>query len=421
MNVLILTVLTVSAAVDYDEVIKSPRLSVQEFRAFAVRNDRHYGATESALRYKIFRSTMKFVNSENKQNLGWESELNFFADLSTEERGQWLGLNVSMAPATSPSHTLSLSDDPAPDSVNWISGGRVTSVKNQGSCGSCWSFGATVALEGMYKAVGGKLKSFAEQELLDCVYEKRSGCRGGWHTTCYDYSRRKNRLATAANYPYTATDSERGACDLSAVPDGLQSAKVTGYTGVDPGEAAHIQALAITPTAVAFEVTNSLHSYKKGIMKDRTCRGSVNHAVAVVGYSPTYVVVKNSWGSVWGDSGFVKMARNHHNCKLHDYVAYPTLEATADADSDPESAACSYDPEAIPGPTPGPDPKPDPDCRDEFQNWCRPNVCNMPVYSEKLCRRTCGNCVVVPTKQPDVCPSGTIRCPDGVCKHEHMC
>ena len=420
---LFLTLLAVTAAANYDEVLKSPRLSVQEFRSFAVQHDRHYTAGESALRYKIFRRSMEFVNSENNQELGWESELNFFADLTTEERGQWLGLNVSLAPTSSLASSLALSDDPLPDTVNWISGGRVTPVKNQGSCGSCWSFGATVALEGVYTAVGGKLKNFAEQELLDCVYEKRSGCRGGWHTTCYDYSRRNNRLAITANYPYTATDSERGRCDLSSIPDGLQSAKVTGYTGVDKGEDFHLQALAITPTAVAFEVTNSLHMYKSGIMKDRTCRGSVNHAVAAVGYSPTYIVVKNSWGKVWGDSGFVKMARNHHNCKLHDYVAYPTLQATSDPDTDPESVQCDYDPEANPGPTPGPDPKPDPDCHDEFENWCRPEPawCNNPVYFEKLCRKTCGNCVEDPTKKPDVCPSGTVRCPDGICKHEHMC
>merc|ERR1740124_2134253 len=119
MNFIILTLLAVSAAVDYDEVLKSPRLSVQEFRSFAVRNDRHYTTTESALRYKIFRGTMKFVNSENKQNLGWESELNFFADLTTEERGQWLGLNVSLAPASPPASF------PTTPSLNQLTGYQV--------------------------------------------------------------------------------------------------------------------------------------------------------------------------------------------------------------------------------------------------------------------------------------------------------
>ena len=305
----------------------------------------------------------------------------------------------------------------------------MTPVKNQGSCGSCWTFGSVVSVEGAYKREGGKLKNFAEQEYLDCVYASRNGCSGGWHTNCFTYSQQSGRLAITANYPYTAKDAQRGACDLSKISNGLIAAKITGYKQVQEGEDYHIQALTVGPTTVAFEVTNTFQMYKNGIIKDRTCNGHVNHAVAAVGYSEKYIIVKNSWGKGWGDEGFVKMGRGWSNCQLNKYAAYPLAAGVEGAvDSDPASAQCDYNPEANPGPTPGPDPIPDPDCHDEFPDWCRPNFCVQPIYHDSLCKKTCNNCLVNPTDGPKpqptddgTCPSGTIRCDDGVCRHEHMC
>merc|ERR1712013_202911 len=117
------------------------------------------------------------------------------------------------------------------------------------------------------------------------------------------------------------------------------------------------------------------------------CSGRPNHAVTAVGYTPQFVLVKNSWGTGWGDKGFVKFTRNYNNCGLFKYSSYPTLKKTK------------------------PDP-PKPTCKDKRKS-CNKNKCSKNKYAKK-CQKTCGKCT-------EVCPSGTIRCSDGVCRHEHMC
>jgi len=409
-------------------VLNSPKLLLENFLEFSAVNARHYTASEAPLRLRLFKKSLQQIATQNDADLGWTSGVNFFADMTEEEKQGYLGLNISMHHEELEDVQLEVSDDTVrPAAVNWIEQGQVTPVKNQGSCGSCWTFGSVVSVEGAYKREGGKLKNFAEQEYLDCVYTARNGCQGGWHTNCFDYSKNHGRLAITANYPYTAKDAKMGACDLSSVANGLIAAKITGYK-IASTEDQHLQALTVGPTTVAFQVTNAFQMYKTGIIKDRTCHGYVNHAVAAVGYSEKYIIVKNSWGQGWGDEGFVKMGRGWSNCQLNKFVAYPlTAHVDGAVDSDPESPKCNYDPDANPGPTPGPDPTSDPNCQDDFPGWCRRSFCDKDVYREKLCRKTCGSCTAPdPTSAPKptddgTCPSGTIRCDDGVCRHEHMC
>merc|ERR1712176_193791 len=75
-----------------------------------------------------------------------------------------------------------------------------------------------------------------------------------------------------------------------------------------------------------------------GIIKDMTCTGSLNHAVTAVGYNADYILVKNSWGTDWGEAGFVRYMRGHHNCGLYLDSYYPQLEVTNVADSNPDEA-----------------------------------------------------------------------------------
>ena len=382
---------------------------------------KYTSSAERSLRFVLYRKSVAFVAAQNSKGLSWRSEVNFFADLTEEERRQYLGLNVTMVmtpvtKVTTPvTKVMTLQGDP-PETVNWVEKGYVTPVKNQGRCGSCWTFGAVGAIEAGYKGTRGKLKSFAEQELLECVDEARNGCAGGWPIKAFQYSQR--RLATTLNYPYLAED--RGKCDMSTVPNGLKSARVMGHVSVRHGESDHISAIAINPTTALFQVTLAFHYYRDGVIKDTTCLGAPNHAVVVVGYAFRHYLVKNSWGRDWGDGGFVKFARWHDGCGLHKNVVYPTFAVVEGAnDTDPETAPSDYDPDE----NPGPDPIPDPNCKDEMEGWCTEEVCEYRVYKEIFCKKTCDFCWMYPTVQPppDVCPGGTVRCSDGTCKHEHMC
>ena len=398
------------------KILQSPKATLKLYNDFKANEHLSFNLNEDRSRFRLFKHQAELVATYNEA----EDEtatfgLNFFATMTPEEKQQYLGLNITgHEPNAEPEVPMTA---PTSGSVLWVNKNAVTKVKNQGSCGSCWTYGAVGGLETHYYNKVGKLKSFSEQEWLDCVYEgRRDGCKGGWMKDCYDYSQKVGgRLATNRDYPYTARD---GRCQSSSKRNGLIAQKIARNVPVGRGESSNINALRSGALAVAFEVTNKCHSYRSGIFRDTTCRGSPNHAVTAVGYTPQFVLVKNSWGGSWGDRGFIKFARNHGNCGLFDYSSYPQLTSTGRQDSDPADAATSY---RVDENNPDPDPQPDPDCKDiQSDRYCQyyKRYCSRSDTIKKYCRKTCGLC---DDSDGGDCPGGTIRCPDGVCRHEHMC
>ena len=131
---------------------------------------------------------------------------------------------------------------------------------------------------------------------------------------------------------------------------------------------------------------------------------------------PKFVLVKNSWGTAWGEKGFVKFARGYSSsCGLFKYSSYPTLSETGRSDTAPSDEATSYRPSE--DDDVNPDPQPDPDCKDVAIN-CEQYFCQWNDIAQKYCRKTCNLC---DGDDDGECPSGTIRCSDGICRHEHMC
>ena len=398
-------------------ILKSPSATLKLYNSFKGEQHLAFQAAEDRLRFRLFRKNAEFVAEENSvEGETAKFALNFFSTMTDSEKQAWLGFNVTgalLGSQAEPSPVVSVSDIPA--SKLWTNEGKVTAVKNQGGCGSCWTFGAVGGLETRYARKAGVLRSFAEQEYLDCVYEgQRDGCGGGWMNACYEYSAKAGgRLAKTADYQYTQRD---GYCQGSSRPDAMIAASIEGNVPVGRSEAANIEALAEGSLAVAFEVTNRFHSYSSGIFKDTTCSGWPNHAVTAVGYTPQYVLVKNSWGKWWGDEGYVRFARNHHNCNLWNYSSYPELSETGVADDGGNDKATDYQADEGDKPEPEPTSSPDPDCFDSYPP-CYEYWCDVDYVRNDYCRKTCGVC----GDGGDDCPSGTIRCSDGVCRHEHMC
>jgi len=407
MKICLVVCLLVSyiAAEDLRSILRSPQETLKLYSGYKAKQHLSFGASEDRMRFRLFRSNAEFVADANEQVSSTVFALNFFSAMTADEKRQYLGLNITGHQPNDPLLSSPSPQGQVPDKKLWTNEGAVTEVKNQGSCGSCWTFGAVGGLETRYQQLSGVLRNFAEQEYLDCVYEGfRDGCNGGWPDDCYTYSANNGgRLAATKDYHYGPVDVK---CEADHKPNALVAYKITGFDNVRAGEKANIAALAKGSLAVAFEVTNYFQQYSKGIIKDTTCSGRPNHAVTAVGYTENFVLVKNSWGSGWGDEGFVKFARNHDNCGLFDYSSYPSLKPTGQTDSTPADAASSYRPS-----------EDDVVCEDVSQ-YCRLDHCQYEDLIE-YCRKTCNKCG--DEDQGGDCPSGTIRCDDGVCRHEHMC
>jgi len=204
-----------------------------------------------------------------------------------------------------PRHLEALED--LPTSVDWRSQGAVTPVKNQGQCGSCWAFSTTGALEGAYFMANKELKSFSEQQLVDCSGSYgNQGCNGGLMDDAFKYVE-AHKIELESAYPYTGRD---GKCHEEG---GV--AEIKSFMDVTPkSPQALAEALTKGPVSIAVDAGGlAWQFYFGGIMK-HFCGTSLDHGVLLVGYgtegSEDYWIVKNSWGASWGEKGYLRIYRD---------------------------------------------------------------------------------------------------------------
>lgn len=222
-----------------------------------------------------------------------------------------------------------LADTPA--SIDWRERGVVTDVKSQGVCGGCWAFAATGALESTLAIDTTNLISLSERQLLDCDTEKNNECNGGnYYYSFYHVATNANALATSEDYPYSDTGKaltaeelaqgsqrEKPECRSTSTTGVVRSSGVVYF--VERSEQALMEAVAQAPVAVAISgYAKSFRFYNGGVYDSTDCGVNVDHAVLLVGYGTTpegqdYWLVKNSWGTSWGDNGYGKLARNDPN------------------------------------------------------------------------------------------------------------
>ena len=401
-------------------ILRSPQQTLKLYSNFKAQQHLTTGSPqEDRMRLRLFVRNAKFVADCNEHSHLATFAINKFSAMTDTERYGYRGLNITHQRPPKPNLLLKSSDKvtPPPLSKLWTESGAVTEVQDQKRCGSCWTFAATGAIESRYKAITGVLRKFSEQELLDCVYRwpDRNGCKGGAPNKAFRYTKWKKRLAAKEDYPYEAKSLD---CRAENKPNALIGAYVINYRDIADGEKSYIEAIASGAVWAGLDSTDYFMGYNTGLMRDESCKsGKIDHAVALVGYTPEFILAKNSWGADWGDKGFVKFERGFWNCGIFRHGSYPVMTKIRDStDTRPSDSATDYSPDTDSTPIPperGTDEAPTGDvCADEYPG-CEAFLCSTDL-GWMLCGRTCGRC-------DGPCPKGTVRCSDHVCRHVHMC
>ena len=291
-----------------------------EFKAFKSMHKKVYPTKEEETkRFHIFVSNMKRAEKLQASNPLATFGASVYADLSAEEFKSHHNGERHFARAAAKAKPIAWEKASAATSIDWRTKGAVTAVKNQGQCGSCWSFSTTGNIEGQWFLAGHSLVSLSEQLLVSCDTID-DGCNGGLMDNAFDWlvQDHNGTIVTEASYPYVSGGGVAPACN----EHGDFGARITGHLDLPKNEAQMASWCAVHgPVAIGVDAT-SWQTYMGGIMTN--CISSqVDHGVLIVGFddnnSPPYWIIKNSWGASWGESGYIRVEKGTNQCLITDY------------------------------------------------------------------------------------------------------
>lgn len=284
--------------------------SVAQFATFKVRYGKTYNSMdEAAYRFTVFAEKLAQIEKHNADpTQSYTLGINEFSDMTIEELTAQYLTTFPENRGNSKCEKQDVSEVSTDENhVDWNEAGKVQVVKNQGQCGSCWAFASVGGLESAYAISKNELPSLSEQELVDCSRNYGNyGCSGGLMSTTYDYIL-DHHINTEVDYPYKA---QNGVCQSIA---GQGKYGLRKCVQVDSDVKALVDSIRKQPVAIAFYVQTDFFSYAGGIYNPYSCPGRANHAVLAVGFhieedsNKSYFIVKNSWGTTWGEKGFFKI------------------------------------------------------------------------------------------------------------------
>jgi len=307
--------------------------------------EKNWEDDEASVRFGLYNNARRYVNSVNRQKNTYRLALNHMADWTKEEKKQLRGrLRTSREDLENieleASFTHVRGTDDIPTEVDWRDTGAVTPVKDQGTCGSCWSYGTTGTIEGQVWKTTNETVALSQQNLMDCSWpEGNNACDGGLDYNAYNWIVTHGGLATYSSYgSYLNAD---GFCHFSDV-DVVKGAVLTGYANVTEGDVDALNdALAnVGPISVSIDASpDSFYYYQggwyNGLNSDgvQECGNGVDdldHTVLAVGYKlgpdgKLYSIVKNSWSTYWGDEGYVYILQEGNVCGVATSPTYALL------------------------------------------------------------------------------------------------
>jgi len=291
------------------------------FEGFIAKYNKVYTSDEErAERFNIFTKNLAIIEDRNRLDSGAVHGVNQFTDMTQEEfAAQYLMPHTVFAErrarlAQAPVAELDM-DTALPTTFDWRNNGSVvTPVKNQEQCGSCWAFSTTENIESVWAIAGNTLISLSPQQIVDCD-KTDAGCNGGNPPTAYEYVIKAGGLELESSYPYTAKD---GTCKAVV---SKEVAKISSYSWITRSKnetAMQIATYGVAPLSICVDAV-TWQTYTSGIIT-KNCGTSLDHCVQIVGFGTDagveYWEVRNSWGTTWGEQGFIRVERNKDLCGI---------------------------------------------------------------------------------------------------------
>ncbi|ELP92146.1 cysteine proteinase 1 precursor, putative [Entamoeba invadens IP1] len=305
-----------------------------DFNTWYTLHNKKYQAVEFLRRRAIFAQNARVVSKHNALQSTFKMSLNGpFADMTNEE---YLKVNpvlpLPLSEETPKKIGTKRTMKKDQKNVDWRDAHIVTSVKNQhefSDCHSCYSFASVSTLESLYLQEGFTKYTvdtldLSEQQIVDCA-KGSLGCKGGGtFALTFNYIK-KDGVGLEKDFPYTGIDGECTYTKANKVVG------ISGYTSLEINEDVLTQTLDEHPVGVCVDATHdSFKLYESGVYDEPRCRKIIDHCMAAVGYGTTedgveYYLIKNSWGTNWGEEGYIRMSRNKDNqCSIASASAFPT-------------------------------------------------------------------------------------------------
>ena len=253
--------------------------------------------------FLTFKNNTDFIQKHNEGKHSYKLEINHLSD-------QEIPLNPIIYQPSNSSYGGEDKNGIPPFSIDWREKDVITNVKNQGKCGSCWSFSATGSIEAIHAIKTGVLLNISEQQLVDCSVDYGNhGCQGGSMDNSFKYVI-DNGLCSEEDYPYQGIEEQCMDCK--------EIINISDYKDVIPNNEEILKRVVNQqPVSVAIQANlKSFQLYSSGIYSDPSCGTQLDHGVLIVGYgrdmfhNMDYWIVKNSWGPLWGENGYIRIQRN---------------------------------------------------------------------------------------------------------------